>query len=205
MSLDRVPTPALLLDLDVLERNLSRMAEKSARLGVSLRPHAKTHKCVEVAERQRALGASGLTVSTLYEARVFADHGFDDLTWAFPVQLSRLEEVRDLAQRVTLRLLVDTTEAVQALESLGLPLHVWIKVDCGAHRAGVDPESPEALELARTLAGSSRLTFDGILTHSGHAYHAHGPGSLRPWPRRNAASWPVSRSGCGARGSRCQG
>ncbi|HWM93192.1 MAG TPA: alanine racemase [Thermoanaerobaculia bacterium] len=178
MSLDRVPTPALLLDLDVLERNLSRMAERCSRLGVAMRPHVKTHKCVEVAERQRALGITGITVSTLHEARVFAGHGFDDVTWAFPVQLSRLDEVRELAQRITLRLLVDTMEAVRALESLDDlrgPLHVWIKVDCGYHRAGVDPESPQALELARAVAGSSRLTLDGILTHSGHAYHAKSP------------------------------
>lgn len=170
MSLQRVPTPALLLDLDVLERNLSRMAERCSRLGVALRPHIKTHKCVEVAERQRALGIPGITVSTLYEAKVFADHGFDDITWAFPVQLSRLDEVRELADRITLRLVVDSPEAVQALEALDLPLHVWIKVDCGYHRAGVDPESPRAWDLARALAGSRRLLFDGVLTHSGHAY-----------------------------------
>lgn len=174
MSFDRVPTPALLLDLDVLERNLSRMADRCARLGVALRPHIKTHKCLEIAERQRALGSRGITVSTLQEARVFSWQGFDDVTWAFPVQLSRLDEVRELAERITLRVLVDTKEAVQALESLGLPLHVWLKVDCGYHRAGVDPDSPEAVELARSLAGSVRLRFDGILTHAGHSYDARG-------------------------------
>ncbi|MFL6202983.1 MAG: alanine racemase [Thermoanaerobaculia bacterium] len=174
MSFDRVPTPALLLDLDVLERNLSRMADRCARLGVRLRPHVKTHKCLEIARLQHRLGAAGITVSTLHEAHVFAEQGFDDITWAFPVQLTRLDEVRELARRITLRLVVDTEEAVQALESLELPLHVWLKVDCGYHRAGVDPDSPEALELARRLAGSSRLTFDGILTHAGHAYHARG-------------------------------
>lgn len=174
MSFDRVPTPALLLDLDVLERNLSRMADRCARLGVALRPHVKTHKCPEIGKLQRGLGARGITVSTLYEARVFADHGFDDVTWAFPVQLTRLDEVRELAETITLRLVVDTKEAVEALESLELPLHVWIKVDCGYHRAGVDPDSPEALELARILTGSSRLSFDGILTHAGHTYHARG-------------------------------
>jgi len=177
MSFDRVPTPALLLDLDVLESNLSRMADRCARMGVALRPHIKTHKSLEIARMQRALGARGITVSTLYEAGVFADEGFDDITWAFPVQLTRLDEIRELAERITLRLVVDTKEAAQALEGLvdpRRPLHVWIKVDCGYHRAGVDPESSEALELARSLAGSSRLTFDGILTHAGHSYLARG-------------------------------
>lgn len=170
LTIDEIPTPALLLDLDVLENNLSRMSARAAALGVALRPHIKTHKCIEVAERQRALGVSGITASTLYEARVFADHGFEDLTWAFPVILSRLAEVRELASRITLRLVVDSAEAVAALEGLGMPLHVWLKVDCGYHRAGVDPESPLALDLVRRIAGSKHLAFDGILTHSGHAY-----------------------------------
>ncbi|HVR97203.1 MAG TPA: alanine racemase [Thermoanaerobaculia bacterium] len=169
-SIHDVATPALLLDFDVLERNLRHMADRAAGFGVRLRPHIKTHKAIEVAERQRALGVSGITVSTLYEARVFIEHGFDDVTWAFPVILSRLDEVRELAGRATLRVVVDSREAVEALERLDRPLHVWIKVDCGYHRAGVDPESPLALELARRLAESPALAFDGLLTHSGHAY-----------------------------------
>ncbi len=170
-SIDDLPTPALLLDLDVLERNLRRMSERATVLGVAMRPHIKTHKCLEVAGLQKALGISGITVSTLYEARVFAGAGYEDVTWAFPVILTRLAEVQELADRITLRLVVDSVEAVDALEALGRPLHVWLKVDCGYHRAGVDPESPQALELARRLADSSALTFDGLLTHSGHAYH----------------------------------
>src|SRR5262245_33472833 len=88
-SIDDLPTPVLLLDLDVLERNLRRMSEKAAGFGVALRPHIKTHKSIEVARLQEGLGIVGFTVSTLYEARVFADHGFSDLTWAFPVILTR--------------------------------------------------------------------------------------------------------------------
>jgi len=174
MDLAALPTPALLLDLDVVERNLCRMAERAATLGVALRPHVKTHKSVELAERQRALGARGLTVSTLYEARVLADHGFDDLTWAFPVILSRLGEVRELAARITLRVVVDSAAAldgIAALGSPGRPLHTWLKVDCGYHRAGVDPASEAAVALAAGIAGSPALVFDGVLSHSGHAYH----------------------------------
>lgn len=172
-----LPTPALLLDLDIVERNLRQMAGRAAGLGVALRPHVKTHKCVELAGRQRALGAQGITVSTLYEARVFADHGFDDITWAFPVILSRLDEVRALASRtpqITLRLVVDSAEAVAALRGLavpGGPLHVWLKVDCGYHRVGVDPAAPESVRLAEGIARSLSLTLDGVLSHSGHAYH----------------------------------
>lgn len=170
-SIDTIPTPALLLDLDVLDANLGRMAERARALDVTLRPHIKTHKCIEIGRRQRDLGARGLTVSTIEEARAFADHGFDDLTWAFPVSLTRLEEVRDLAARVTLRVVIDSPEALQAIVALGSPLHVWLKVDCGYHRAGVDPTDPGALALAAAIEGASSLTFDGILSHSGHAYY----------------------------------
>ena len=83
-----IPTPALLLDIDVLERNLRRMSERCKESGVHLRPHVKTHKCIEIALAQRALGARGITVSTLAEGRAFADAGFDDITWAFPVRRS---------------------------------------------------------------------------------------------------------------------
>ncbi len=173
--LSDLATPALLLDLDVLERNLKQMQEKANRLGVALRPHIKSHKCVEVGERQRALGAKGIAVSTLPEARIFADHGFDDITWAFPLIFVRLEEVVELAQRVTLRLVVDSAEAIAALEQTKHPLHVWLEVDCGYHRAGVDPRSGTATELARAIHESSTLELDGILTHAGHAYN--GPTS----------------------------
>ena len=165
-----VPTPALLLDLDKLENNLASMAARCRRLGVSLRPHVKTHKCPEIARLQRDQGARGLTVSTLHEAETFAAAGFDDLTWAFPLIPTRVEQATDLASRVSLGLLVDSDEAIDVLESTGRPLRVWLKVDCGYHRAGVDPESDRAPRLARRLADSRSLAFAGLLTHSGHAY-----------------------------------
>ena len=174
-----LPTPALLLDLDRLERNLQRMADRCRQLRVSLRPHLKTHKCVEIAERQRALGAMGVTVSTLYEARVFADHGFTDITWAFPVQLGRIAEAQALAERITFRLFADGPEAVDALEATGFPFHVWLKIDCGYHRAGLDPAAPATLALAQRVARSRTLRFDGLATHSGHAYHEAGCTRIR--------------------------
>jgi D-serine deaminase-like pyridoxal phosphate-dependent protein len=174
MRLSDLPTPALLLDADRLEANLTRMAARAAALGVALRPHIKTHKCLEIGERQRALGAKGITASTLYEARTFAEHGFDDITWAFPVILSRLEEARAVSEQTALGLVVDSASAVAALEQLGHGFAVWLEVDCGDHRAGVAPRARDSVELARTIHGSSTLRFAGILTHSGQAYHAVG-------------------------------
>ncbi len=179
IEIDDLPTPALLIDLERLEANIEAMAAKTDRLGVHLRPHIKTHKSIEIARMQQHSGARGLTVSTLYEARVFLDHGFDDLTWAFPVILGRIDEARALAERGTLRLVVDSHAAIDALEATGFPFHVWLKVDCGYHRAGVDPESALALTLVERLARSGPLRFDGLLTHSGHAYRATSRDALR--------------------------
>jgi D-serine deaminase-like pyridoxal phosphate-dependent protein len=184
MRLDELPTPALLLDLDRLESNIRRMSAKAERLGVSLRPHIKTHKAIEIARLQREHGARGITVSTLHEARVFAEHGFDDITWAFPVILGRIPEAVELSERVDLGLLVDSGAAIDALEATRQPLGVYLKIDCGYHRAGVSPAGELVHRLAERLIESSSLTFRGILTHAGHAYEAAGPAAVEAVARQ---------------------
>ena len=165
----RIETPALLLHLDRVERNLDRMAERARTLGVALRPHAKTHKCPELARLQLARGAVGLTVATPAEAEAFVKAGVTDLTWALPIDPTHIAHAKRLARRCTLRVVTDDLETARRLA--GSRLHVWLKVDCGYHRAGVDPESAYAMEVARELGREDGLTFDGILSHSGHAYN----------------------------------
>src|SRR5713226_7163790 len=168
--MDDLETPALLLHLDVVERNLTGMAARAKQLGVHLRPHAKTHKSLEVGRRELAHGAVGLTVATLVEAETFARAGLRDLTWAFPLDPTHLPHVKRIVDETgaMLRVVVDNLATAQALS--GSELHVWLKVDCGNHRAGVDPASPYAREFALALGRERGLVFDGILSHSGHAY-----------------------------------
>ncbi len=170
-TLADLPTPALVLDLDVLESNLRFMQSRADALGVRLRPHIKTHKCLEIGKLQRAAGAQGITVSTLEEARVFADAGFRDILWAFPLNLSRLDEVLALSQRVELGVTVDSGPAVDALEASGAALSVWLEIDCGYGRSGVPHTDDLAVALARRIADSSSLELRGCLTHAGHTYH----------------------------------
>src|SRR5258707_5845080 len=160
-DLRAIETPALLLDLDVVERNLERMAARAKQLGVQLRPHAKTHKCPELGVRQIALGAVGLTVATLAEAEAFVDAGVQDITWAFPIDPTHIVHAQRIAARpnVTLRVVTDDLETAQALGGSGL--HVLVQVDCGTHRAGVDPTSPHAIPGARELARHNRVVVDG--------------------------------------------
>jgi len=168
-------TPAAVVDLDVLERNCRAMAARARDLGVALRPHVKTHKCVEAARLQAAGAPARLTVSTLAEAAFFARAGFDDLTWAVPVAPHRIAEALDLADAVgTLHLFVDhesTRERLdRAARDRGLRAAVFLKVDCGYHRAGVDPAAPASVDLARRIADSPGLALAGVATHAGHAY-----------------------------------
>lgn len=176
MHIHELPTPALLIDLKILEKNLASMQAKATALGVALRPHIKTHKSLEIGRKQAALGARGITVSTFFEAQRFAEAGFNDITWAFPVPPVYATRALDLPDSVVLRLVVDSKEAKGHLDKIcrtkGKTIHVWLKVDCGYHRAGVDPASSYAEELIRSLADSKTLLFDGILSHSGHSYNA---------------------------------
>jgi D-serine deaminase-like pyridoxal phosphate-dependent protein len=184
MTIHELPTPALLLDVEILERNLKAMQDRANKLGVKLRPHIKTHKCIEVGTRQRELGATGITVSTFYEAEQFAAAGFDDITWAFPLPPVYATRAVELAKKITVRVVVDSLEAKghldKAARTTGVTPHVWLEVDCGQHRSGVDPDSSAAEELVRALSESKTLQFDGILTHAGHSYQARTRKEILP-------------------------
>ncbi len=164
-----------MVDLAVLTRNCDAMRTRAGRLGVRLRPHVKTHKCVEIGRLQHGGSPGPVTVSTLAEARAFAGAGFGDLTYAVPVPFDVLPEASELVAGGTrLNLLIDSFEALGAVEASGAAHDVrfplYLKVDCGYHRAGVDPEGEEGVALARAAASSPHVEFLGILTHSGQAY-----------------------------------
>ncbi len=180
MPVSRLNTPCALVDLDVVERNASRMRDRLARLGVRLRPHVKTHKCVEAARLQLGGAQGPITVSTLAEARFFADAGFADITYAVPVAPERVPEAIELGRRISrLALLFDheatLAELEKAAEATGTRVPAYLKVDCGYHRAGVDPSSEAAVALAARAASSPWVELAGVLTHAGHAYHCRNP------------------------------
>ncbi len=168
-------TPCALVDLDAVERNTLAMSERVARLGSRLRPHVKTHKTVEAAKLQVRGAFGGITVSTLAEARFFAQAGFRDITYAVPIAPARMREAIELGRSIDrLSLLVDSELALRALQICSAAQQVrtpvFLKVDCGNHRAGVDPTSLSARKLAAGLAASKHLDFRGVLAHAGHAY-----------------------------------
>lgn len=170
---DGIATPALVVDADTMDRNITRMAAAARTGGFALRPHAKAHKCPQIAERQLAAGACGLSVATLGEAEVFADAGFDDLFIAYPVWIdqARSKRFRSLADRVALRVGIDSPEAArrlgEAAHGSGRPVEVLVEIDSGNRRTGVAPEEAGRVGTAAADAG---LHVAGVFTFPGHGY-----------------------------------
>lgn len=174
--MNSIKTPALLLDIQRVRKNAKRIAAIARQNNVRLRPHIKTHKCVEVARIQTEGFDGAITVSTLAEARAFAGHGFKDITYAVPIEPGKFGEVVEIVKSgVTLNLITDDAATVTLLEDAakeaGVKLGVFLKVDCGYHRCGVEPESSEATEIPRQISEAKHLDFAGLLTHAGHSYH----------------------------------
>jgi D-serine deaminase-like pyridoxal phosphate-dependent protein len=177
MDLQTLKTPSLVLDVERVRRNAAKISEIATTQNVRLRPHVKTHKCVEVARIQTAEHDGAITVSTLAEARAFASSGFGDITYAVPIEPGKFAEVVELLQQgVRLHVITDDVEIPaqlnEAARRSGVTVSVFLKVDCGYHRCGVEPQSKEANEIPRLITDAPNLQFAGILTHAGHSYHA---------------------------------
>ncbi len=169
------------------------MRAKALASGVAFRPHVKTHKTVEIGRMQHGGAVGPITVSTLAEAEAFARDGYRDITYAVPVAPEKLHRVATLAKGMErLSVLVDSERALRAIEEFG-PAHgvtfdVFLKVDCGYHRAGVDPGNPDSVRLALALARSEAVRFQGLLTHAGHSYNALDAEEIRRIAAEEAAS-----------------
>lgn len=176
MTLDELPTPALILDRGKLQANLDRMAAAVARHGVALRPHLKTAKSAAVARLAFGGGSGPITVSTLTEAEYFADHGFDDITLAAALTPAKLERAGAVARRIkVLTLVTDDAGVASAIAHHPAPFRAVVEIDSGERRSGVLADSPALLEIARALGSK----FIGVLTHGGHSYLARDLPSVR--------------------------
>jgi D-serine deaminase-like pyridoxal phosphate-dependent protein len=178
-NLQQLETPAVLLDAAILASNLSSMQKRADRHGVALRPHIKTHKSLEIGRRQIALGATGITVATLDEAITFLEGGFKSVTIARPmVTASKWDRLFSVLRRCNaeIRGVVDSEEGIQILSDRAVAANqkvgVFLKIDVGLHRCGLQPEDTRIPTLAQMLHTQVNLDFCGILSHAGHAYAA---------------------------------
>ncbi|KIX14734.1 alanine racemase [Dethiosulfatarculus sandiegensis] len=172
--LRKVDTPALFLDLDIIERNLDAMQQKMTGLGVDLRPHIKTHKIPELALWQIEKGAKGITCAKLSEARVMAGAGVKDIFIANQITTPcKISGIWDLAREVCLSVGLDSVAGAKMLSELfaakGGELEYLIELDTGLKRCGVLPGEP-AWKLHQQIKDLPGLKFKGLFTHAGHVY-----------------------------------
>jgi D-serine deaminase-like pyridoxal phosphate-dependent protein len=172
MHIYELDTPSILVDLDVMERNLNRMAEYTVKAGVALRPHIKTHKVPDLARRQVALGAAGITVAKPGEAVVMATGGLTDIFVAYPIISPRkADTLLSLCSSTRLSVSVDSFEAAESLArssaAHGYDLAILVEIDVGFGRCGVqNPEATVALALQiEKLLGAH---FGGLMFYPGH-------------------------------------
>lgn len=174
MKLMDIETPAALIDETRMAANIDRMQRHLSALGVRLRPHVKTSKCIDVARRQQEAGAKGITVSTLKEAEQFFAVGFADILYAVCMAPEKLDRALTLIRRrCALTILVDSVTAARAVVAKGREadhvFEVMIEIDSDGHRSGVQPEAAELIEIGKVFQeGGQRLK--GVLTHAGSSY-----------------------------------
>ena len=177
--LDQIDTPALIIDLDAFEQNLKTMADFARAAGVRLRPHAKTHKCVEVAKRQIALFAIGQCVQKVGEAEVLVEGGITDVLVSNQiVGDEKLDRLMRLAQRATIGLCFDDERQIdaasRAAQRAGVSIEGYVEIETGMQRCGAQPGVAASL-LAQRIADAKGLSFKGLQAYQGKAQHFRTP------------------------------
>ncbi|MFB9278480.1 alanine racemase [Cohnella cellulosilytica] len=183
-ALAELPTPAVYVDLDILEGNIAAMAERLKARGLFHRPHLKSHKSVAVARRQLAAGAIGVTAAKLSEAEVFVSAGIPNLLLAYPiVGADKLDRFKALHAKTDMLVTADSLTAAEGLSAVGVatgkPVSVLIEIDGGLHRSGLQPGG-DALRFALEARELPGLKIRGLMGYFGNVYkHAHGPDMAR--------------------------
>ncbi len=172
----RITRPTLLLDHNKCKNNIKRMTGKAKKIGLSLRPHFKTHQSAVISHWLREEGITKCTVSSVKMAEYFASHGWKDILIAFPVNILEYEKINELTSEIDLSILVYDEQAIKLLsERVRGPLGVKIELDLGSHRSGLEVGDTGAINnLLKTIEEISSYQFTGFYSHPGHTYTARG-------------------------------
>lgn len=167
-----ITKPTFVIDKAICMTNIGRMADKAARKKVRFRPHFKTHQSAEIGNWFRDFGVTDITVSSVSMARYFSQHGWKNITIAFPVNLLEMDEINRLAGQVELNILVENVMVAMLLrKSVAARLGVYIEIDTGYYRSGVEVNRVNQVdELISVIKGNKNLHFKGFLTHNGQSY-----------------------------------
>jgi len=190
--LEQLETPALLLDEAQMDRNIARMRDQVRKLGVTFRPHVKTHKCIEVARRMMESPEGPITVSTLKEAEYFAGQGVKDILYAVCISPNKLDHVAALQDcGVRMQIILDSVEAANFVaehaNKTDRQYNVLIEIDSDGHRSGVAPDSPDLIDIAQTLERAG-LPVRGVMTHAGSSYDCKSTEEIRAMAEQERAA-----------------
>jgi len=174
-----ITKPTLLIDETQARKNIRMMLAKANASKVDFRPHFKTHFSADIGEWYRKEGINKITVSSIDMAVYFASHGWDDITIAFPVNILEVAILNDLAQRITLNLVVVSLETVQFLnQNMQYGVNIWLKIDTGYSRTGIPANQIENIQKIISEI-QTPLNFKGILAHFGHSYKIKGKSEVQ--------------------------
>lgn len=187
-------TPALVIDWDIMQRNINAMQKVADDAGIKLRPHTKTHKTPLISHLQIRAGAEGITVAKLGEAEVMYAAGVDDILIAFPLQgASKLERLLHLAARANVRVSFDSRQVAQDISDAawkrGMKIGAYVEVDVGLGRVGAAHHAG-ARDVVREIVELPGLDFLGIMTHAGHTYKAKSLEEIQQFGREEG-EWMV--------------
>lgn len=169
-------TPYLLLDIQKVDANIARMKAHLVPLNVTLRPHVKTNKSIDISNRFFDTSDKPITVSTLHEADFFAQHGFTDILYGVAIAPNKFEHIRKLILAGTdLKLILDNLDTAELLldfaTSNNLPINVLLEIDSDGHRSGLPPCAPEIADIVALLQGTL-VNICGVMTHAGNSYNS---------------------------------
>lgn len=169
-----IQKPTLIIDKEKCLRNIKRMSEKAKKSNVKFRPHFKTHNSAEVGKWFKKFNINSITVSSVEMALYFAENGWNDITIAFPLNILEIDKINNLAEKITLNLLVENIEGILFLaKNLKYQAGVFIKIDTGYHRTGLEIDDIlEIDEIIKICDTYKNIKLKGFLTHAGHSYHA---------------------------------
>lgn len=179
LTKDLLPTPCMVIDLEMFNANVKHMADTAKANGINVRPHVKVHKSVDIAKHQVAAGAIGLTCATIAEAELFSGAGIQGVLWTKqPVGFNNIQRAVALSKKdPTFMLVTDDAQVVDWLETAAAAhntkLRILVSVFAGMARQGIDGGQP-AVELAQKISSSKRMTFEGFMAYSGAAAHTKG-------------------------------
>jgi len=216
MQLTDLETPALVLDRNILDRNLARMREHLTQLRVRLRPHVKTAKAIDVVRRALDGQPGGpadvrppaITVSTLKEAEYFLTHGITDILYAVGIAPNKLEHVAALKRKgADITILLDNAEAADRVAAKGAEMGVefpaLIEIDSDGHRSGIRPGDAALVDVGRRLHAGTGSALRGVMTHAGDSYNSPTVEAIRVMAERERAAVVESADALRAAGLPC--